>query len=57
MRESKKFEGTQLPQDTFEEWVRKQAAKPARTKGEQKPLESAYESWISKRVEHRRSSG
>ena len=57
MRESKRFEGMQLPQDAYEEWVKVQSTKPVQTKTERKPVEGVYESWVSKRVERRKSSG
>jgi hypothetical protein len=57
MRESKRFEGMRLPQDAYEEWVKVQAAKPMQAKTERKPVEGAYELWVSKRVERQKSSG
>ncbi len=53
MRESRKNERTQLPPDTFEEWVKAQAVRPADARRSKRTSEDSYESWVSKRVERR----
>ncbi len=47
------FNGTQVPPDTYEEWLRKQVVKPTLEKPEvQIPLNS-YEEWIRRQVKVR----
>ena len=53
MRESSKGEKKHLPADTYEEWLKFQAVKPAGTKHATKVTKDLYETWMAKRTEKR----
>ena len=53
MRESAKTDKTQLPKDTYQEWLESQKEKPS-VKGRGKEVtENSFEVWMAKRVEKR----
>jgi hypothetical protein len=53
MRESAKIDKTQLPKDTYQEWVKTQKEEQT-AKGRGKEVtENSFETWMAKRVEKR----
>ena len=54
MRESAKYAKRQLPQDSYEEWLKSQVARPTQIRHEKKMAQDFYEAWMMKRVEKSR---
>ncbi len=55
MRESSKLDKTKLPGDTYEKWLGTNKERSKKTRGSETPAPDSYETWISKRVEKKRT--
>ena len=51
MRESRKYERTRLPLDSYEKWFSTQRAKPTKARPGKQVVQDSYEAWIAKLVE------
>jgi hypothetical protein len=53
MRESARSEQTQLPRDTYQEWLKSQKEEPLGKGRGEKVSENIFEVWMAKRVDRR----
>ena len=50
MRESVKYTKAHLPQDSYEEWLKSQVARPTQTRHEEKMAQDYYEAWMTRHL-------